>query len=83
VAELFRSNCSAGNAEALCRSSAGFIASSNKGNLGRRAGAICSMLGECRAHVSALSNQPCWFACISLPALHDAAVPCTVFNFTG
>jgi hypothetical protein len=59
VAELFRSNCSAGNAEALCRSSAGFIASSNKGNLGRRAGAICSMLGECRAHVSALSNQPC------------------------
>jgi hypothetical protein len=33
----------------VCKSTTGFITSSNKGNLGLRAGAICSMLGECHS----------------------------------
>jgi hypothetical protein len=32
----------------MCAASAMFISMSNTGNLGRRAGALCSMLGEWR-----------------------------------
>jgi hypothetical protein len=37
-----------GNAVAMCAASASYVQSSNMGNLGRRAGAICSMLGTCQ-----------------------------------
>ena len=48
VAAAFQSVCSSrGNPGLMCAASAAFIAGSNKGNLGRRAGALCSMLGEC------------------------------------
>jgi hypothetical protein len=47
VASAFQASCNSTTySEAVCKSTAGFIATSNKGNLGLRAGAICSMLGE-------------------------------------
>jgi len=47
VAAAFQSTCSSqGNTEQMCAASTMFIASSNKGNLGRRAGALCSVLGK-------------------------------------
>lgn len=49
VAEAFQATCAAkGSSALMCAASKTFIGSSNKGNLGRRAGAICSMLGRCR-----------------------------------
>lgn len=47
VASTFVEVCISNNSATACASTAASIASSNKGNLGRRAGALCSMLGEC------------------------------------
>lgn len=50
VASAFQAACSsAAYPGVVCKSTTGFITSSNKGNLGLRAGAICSMLGECHS----------------------------------
>jgi hypothetical protein len=47
TAAAFQATCvKGGNAAPICAASAAYIQSSNKGNLGRRAGALCSMLGE-------------------------------------
>jgi hypothetical protein len=46
VAGMFQSECVKGSStQLMCAASAAFIQSSNRGNLGRRAGALCSMLG--------------------------------------
>ena len=51
VAATFQATCvNQGNAPPICAASAAYIQSSNKGNLGRRAGALCSMLGELHMH---------------------------------
>jgi hypothetical protein len=48
VASAFQGTCGTqGNTELMCAASAMFISTSNTGNLGRRAGALCSMMGEC------------------------------------
>lgn len=49
VAAAFQTACSgrSDTSNAQCMSVSSYIQSSNKGNLGRRAGALCSMLGEC------------------------------------
>lgn len=48
VATAFQATCtSQSNTELMCAASAMFISTSNTGNLGRRAGALCSMMGEC------------------------------------
>jgi hypothetical protein len=47
VAATFQTTCAdKGNTPLMCAASAMFIQSSNRGNLGRCAGALCSMLGE-------------------------------------
>lgn len=54
VAESFYSWCSArGYALASCRMVQSAVAASLKGNLGRRAGALCNRLGECAASIAA------------------------------
>lgn len=47
VAGMFQSECVKNSTQLMCAASAAFIQSSNRGNLGRRAGALCSMLGRC------------------------------------
>lgn len=59
VAGAFQTTCvDKGNAASMCAASAAYIQSSNRGNLGRRAGAICSMLGKCQCDLSCFVYCP-------------------------
>jgi hypothetical protein len=63
VATTFQATCtSQSNTELMCAASATFISTSNTGNLGRRAGALCSMLGGLLWRQRAESNGDELFA---------------------
>lgn len=86
IGTAFQATCTdKGNAPLMCAASAMFIQSSNRGNLGRRAGALCSMLGECcYSYIACMLYTSCSLHSSLLPSqcesAHSCMYACLVFR---